>query len=1245
MVRFNQDLVQMGLEIRLLGIPEIICDGNNYKIKTSKVLYLLAYLLFEKRPITKDNLIYLLWPNSDEIHGRKSLRNAISHLRKVFRPYARQCILTENNTIRLVLNPEIFVDINKIEAISEGTNELRYPNDNNEIDRIVNEIQILQDSTSLYRDEFLTGFSFGESPEFEEWVTFVREHYHRLYENILNRLFYLEFSIGQNKSALETAKLWIDLNPFSDSACRSLMIAYNSIQAGEDSIRVYKEFKDRLASELGCNPEPKTEDLFQKIHQEISRSELKIPFLKKVTCNSLAFPFVGRTIEINSLISAFYETTKPGNRIVVVIGEAGIGKTRFVNEFLQWVKYQNVYTITGSSWEGSFRVPYQPIVESIRSFIETDEASKVVPKVDDVWLVELTRLLPELRSKYRNLPDFSTDETTSKQALFESVSHFMSSVATEKPIIWLLEDLHWADMASIDLLNYSLRSWTRHNSPILFITTIREEMINSVINLRNWIDELGRDIDITTIQLNPLDFEDIKSYLNKMDTPLMLKNLSAEDKDKLCSWLWEQTNGFPLLLAETSNQYFINKKNIEEILHPSFAQIPNFHEENFQRINLEINPRINEIVHWRMNRLSQNALNIAQVGAIVGSHITFDIIARVTNLSEEEIYSAIDELLLNRIFQLTDKPGSNETLTFRFTHVIIKDIVQSSIPNTKKFVLHRKIFNALQETGSTSASLAYHARMSNQYESAFVNYAIAGNNALELFDPKDAIYYFEKARQLLDEQIGPTKLSSIIPLEKIENLYIKLSLAYEILFDWSDAKKIYHALLTIAEETRQKTLEWTALNRLSILTAQNDFEINEAKKYLIKAITIAEEINNQEMIAESEWNLMQMETFSWDPISAITRGKRAYSISRELNIQELTARVLFALGDAYSFAGEWDESIKCMQESLSLYQNLNQNFKPSYRFPAQYVWAGLPPSEAMNVKAMQASCMSQLAEGYMHVGNLIKGVRLGQDALDLGVGLKNDWTQSMSLLILGTGLINIGQYENGFLMSKQAVLLAQKIKNPALLLFSKSAYGFACNVLGLYEIAQEELLCALDMVEKLPSINFQAYAVSLLCMNAVKQGKWEEAYRYALLSIANRKNTPAQLIVLDHHRNYEILALLHKGKIDSAIEEINSFSKQVGHNVRYQISYYQCRATLEYKLKNYQVAAETLIKTIDLAKKIGLISEVWQLYQILGKVYSSSGEVKKAKLAFSNYRHWLEKLTLLINDKTLKDTFLRSIIN
>src|SRR3989442_1563308 len=156
----------------------------------------------------------------------------------------------------------------------------------------------------------------------------------------------------------------------------------------------------------------------------------------------------------------------------------------------------------GHAFERGGRLPYQPLGEALRERLEAENAREDL--LEDVWLAELARLLPELRVRYPDLPAPTEDELTAKGRLFEAVARLLDALCKRAPLLLLVDDLQWADEASLDLLRYLGHFWKEHGSRVLCLCTVRSEELEPKSQLSTQLANLGRDLPVTQVSLQPL---------------------------------------------------------------------------------------------------------------------------------------------------------------------------------------------------------------------------------------------------------------------------------------------------------------------------------------------------------------------------------------------------------------------------------------------------------------------------------------------------------------------------------------------------------------------------------------------------------------------------------------------------------------------------------------------------------------------------------------------------------------------
>ena len=187
--------------------------------------------------------------------------------------------------------------------------------------------------------------------------------------------------------------------------------------------------------------------------------------------NLLDGPFLGRTAEFGTLIECYQRVHAGQPQLVLLQGETGIGKTRLASEFIGWAQAQGADVLVGRALQTGRQLPYQPLIDVLRRQLEQEHAPDDL--LSDVWLAELSRLLPELRDRYPDLPVPSTDEALGHNRLFEATARLVQLWAARHPLVLLLDDMQWADTATLDLVLYLARSLAEQPAPVMLLLNLR----------------------------------------------------------------------------------------------------------------------------------------------------------------------------------------------------------------------------------------------------------------------------------------------------------------------------------------------------------------------------------------------------------------------------------------------------------------------------------------------------------------------------------------------------------------------------------------------------------------------------------------------------------------------------------------------------------------------------------------------------------------------------------------------------
>jgi len=543
------------LKLAFLGNPEVRHAGQLLDFRTRKTLALLVYLAVEGRMQPRDKLTTLFWPESKPQAGRATLRSTLLYLRQALAhdsaaAQSQAHLIVQRDALGFNFEADYHLDCHTLQTAAqpEAVSDL------------------LQQAATLYRGDFLAGFSLPDTPEFDNWVSLQREQAHLQMNTVFDRLSQRQFESGQSHQAIETGNRWLSLSPLHETAYRRLMQLHLAAGNRGEALQSYKSCCRMLQQEFDAQPTPETEALAERIRDfewdaDKPKTQSKIqnqksvpPVLSKTEGSKiLALPLVGRSAEHSQLVKSYHQSCQGQPQIVIIKGEAGIGKTRLGREFVAWAAAQGATILQGKAFETGGRLPYQPIIEALRPHLRRQES--LTSLLGEVWLAELSRLLPELRDGLPNLPSPNSQEQTAKTRMFEAIARLGQALAHQNPLVLFIDDLQWADAASLDILHYVARRWSNEKLPVQLVLSLRTEALIRAATvpgdsaLVEWLAGLKRELAVTDFTLAPLTFADTAHLVQILSTQTSDQEVSFASQ--FSRWLFSETQGHPFYISET----------------------------------------------------------------------------------------------------------------------------------------------------------------------------------------------------------------------------------------------------------------------------------------------------------------------------------------------------------------------------------------------------------------------------------------------------------------------------------------------------------------------------------------------------------------------------------------------------------------------------------------------------------------------------------------------------------------------
>src|SRR6266571_1471279 len=1146
------------LILRLLGTPGVSHAEQPLTFQTRKVLALLAYLAVEQGVHSRDKSAALFWPESDEERSKASLRRALAYLRESLDepshersghvPLQPAHVRVEHHTLSFNLASDFEVDTQTLQTAFTLARRRSSGN-------LGTHLAHLQMAASCYRGNFLDGLSLPDAPDFEDWLLLQRESWRRQANTVFDRLSQWQTEAGELENALETTPRWVEHDLLNEMAHTRLMQLHSALGDRSAALQAFERCRAVLQRELSAEPSTETMMLAERIRSQTSPVREPVMHEAHSPREAWEFPLTGRAAEHRALVTAFQTMLQGRVQVATIEGEPGIGKTRLAREFLWWARAQGADVLEARAFETGSRLPYQPLVEALRSRLEGEQHLQTL--LSDVWLAELARLLPEFREQVPDLPSpLSLSEAEARTRLFEAIARLGHALARRAPLVLFIDDAQWADAASLDVLQYASRRWATAHLPVLLLCTFRSDDLASSVALAEWLTSLERNLPVRRQTLMLLVFEDTLRLVQSLfgagkGTPGNEGEGQAEKDESIeawSQWLFAETRGHPFfliehlkLVAERRGLYHDEAGSVmitpDLLMYQEAAPSP-------------LPASVRDFIHARLTRLSQSALTLCMAAAVLGDGCTFDQLCRVADLDENQGLSALDEVVTRGLLQETGGRCS-------FAHDSIRAGIYAESGEIRRQVLHRRALETLQVALASPAELAHHALAAGLPDAAARWSIAAGDAAMRVFAARDAIAQYERARQLVrrsnEYSLPAVKENAVVSHADLSQLYLQLGWAYELNSQFAQAESIYEELLTLARALREPAMECAALNRLATQAAQNS--------------------QDKAGVAETAWNLAQTGFYAAKMSASLPHAERALALARELNQQELIGRSLHALATLEVALGKQEESLSHAEEARMLYA-------------------------ALGNRVREVGCLCVIARASIYGGHLQEGINAARAALAMSEAVEDTWGQINAAAQLVPGLLDRGAYGEAFVVGQRAVALARALEITPLLVITLTEWGNVSRAMLEPEAAKIAHSEALARCEGSMPPHYAGWIASELCADCVLVGQWQQAYTYALKAAAARD--PTILSLGGAARWYEIAALLWGGSADQAREEVRRFGEGMNHNGRPAMGYLRSLAVLAQFQGEIDATILHLQEATRVAEEVGLLGELWSICVELG---------------------------------------------
>ncbi len=703
---------QPTLHCQLLGPPIVSWNNLPLDIPRRMVRALLYRIASSYLPVSRSLLQLLFWPEEPELTARRNLSHLLTHLRRCL-PQP-EWLVTSAEAVWLD-SVHLWSDIALLKQYMFGP---------------APDLPLAYLLVDQYRGPFLDGFFLPGCPEYEQWCLVERNILEEQYLKILSQLVGHFSSDGDISLAIKYAQLYLESEPLSEPMHQQLMKLYAASGERHLALQQYDRCSRLLASNLNVEPLPETTLVYQAVLQgklRITKPIQQVLETHKFDSEPL---WIGRARELTVLDSSFFKLQEERSQIILISGEAGVGKSRLLREFASRIQYEG-YLLYACGHAGEQTVPFQPLREILLSIFNCRDPDQLAfpgdvssefslpDYINPLWLCGISNLLPEL---HRFFPETSSptwlDLEDRRAYLFDAICRIIFSCADyHGKLVLFLDDLPWMDAATKVWITHFGRLLAQHNHPILIVATYNRDQEDEINELRQ---ALLKTKLVSEIGLSRFTESDVQKLLYH------LIGRQADDS-KLVHKFYKATGGNPFYLIET----------VRKLIEDGW-----FEDTRRKSTPLNLPQSVCEAVQARLKRLSPVTWQILEAAAVLGGSIDVDLLRLTAGRSHAELMTAVNELV-NKMILVETQSG------FCFIHEIIAQHVADNLGRTRKRLLHRRAGRAyLHLRPDAYTTLAYHFESCGDLHKALEFHTLAFQQAQEVYAWRVAKFHQSKITRL-----------------------------------------------------------------------------------------------------------------------------------------------------------------------------------------------------------------------------------------------------------------------------------------------------------------------------------------------------------------------------------------------------------------------------------------------------------------------------------------------------------------
>jgi predicted ATPase/DNA-binding CsgD family transcriptional regulator len=922
---------------------------------------------------------------------------------------------------------------------------------------------------------------------------------------------------------------------------------------------------------------------------------------KPIVCPIL----IGRAADLTALYVLVDQAKRGEGQVALISGEAGIGKSRLIAEVKTHAASQGFLLLQGNCFQTDSAFPYAPFLDLLRSYFSSSSLvtghHDLAPFVQELseFLPDVTSLIPESTP---HIVSPSPDPQQEKRRLFALLLHFVTELAARQQLLFILEDLHWSDDTSLELLLYLARGCT--HLPILFVLTHRSDEVSP--ELRHYLAEFDREHLAQDFSLQRLARTDVDAMLGAIFA------LHQAMHTGLVESMYALTEGNPFFIEEVLKSLIAtgeiaSKGGVWErtLLFGTHTRHPSI-------------PRsVQDAVYQRTKQLSTPARQVLTLAAVAGRRFDLTILQQVMHADESHMLVLMKELVAA---QFVVEEAAD---LFSFRHALTRQAVYAELLAGERRMLHRSIAETIEQRAFPSSildaqlvDLAYHFYEGEGWSKAFEYGQRAGERALILYAPRAAIEHFTRA-------LGALKhLASTPPA----TLLRARGQAYETIGEFEQARSDYEHALSIAQQTQDGIMEWQCLLDIGFLWAARDYA--QAGHWFRRSLDRAQVLSDPKLHARSLNRIGNWLVNTGRAADSLQAHQEALAMFEALQDTQGMAETFDLLGMANGIYGDTMQAVEHYERAIALFRSLSDQ---------QGLISSLATRAAYSCPGWAETTYSVCEPPERCSRDIMETLNLARQVESLTAQAYVRWNG-------GGSLASFGELGRGFTLAQEALRIATEIQHVQWLSATYFTLGRMYYLLLEANLAVQAFETGLRLASDTGSAWWIGNITAYLARAYLLQGALPRA-EAALKAVMARSQPPANTPERRMSWAWGELALA-SDEPEIALDIADRLLASAPGTTRSQ------PIPWLLKLKGEALGAlghrEEAIQALEEATQGALARQerplLWQLHRVLGRQYQYLKQEDLAQHNFTSARQSIASLASTIDDVYLREHFSRAAL-